>query len=1001
MNKSRHSMLWFALAMTGFVLEAQAADAVDGAAKQFTLKVLPLLKQKCFACHGEKPDDVKGDFDVRSRAGLLKGGESGEPSIVPGKPDQSLLFKAVRWDELEMPPKENDRLTKQQVEIIRTWIDAGAPWPSDAEQKQHRDEERSVVSNADGMIFRTSGGLSDEWTWRRYKPEDLWAFMPIRSEPSAPAAGRVGNLATGNVKPRLNAESPVSSAIDSRVTEGTNLVDRFIARKLAAAGKQSAPQADPLTLIRRATFDLIGLPPQPEEIAAFLAAWKSDSKQAWENLIDRLLASPRYGERWAQHWFDTTRYADTGGMANDFERSNMWRYRDYVIRAFNDDKPYDRFVIEQLAGDELADEAALKRLGGDAKQLADVRRTGQYTEDEARLIVATSFLRLGPWDNAMVSDAEARQIYLDDVVNSVGQTFLSTTMRCFKCHDHKFDPLPTRDYYAIYAAFAGTQMAERPLRFTSEESRERFDEGRAFVQRMLDFATQEKQKLVDKREAAALAWYVEHKLPYKNEEARKNDPDEKKPSRNIGLDHVEEGQLKVREQDEWIWNRALERYEPMVQGVYNGPDEKSAWNAARKLRMPANIRTAAKLVSHIYLGGSLEAKGAEVRPGVLSAIELTEPAAPAAGLAVPTSGKQQPEASANSSLVPIPGRRLALARWVAHPQNPLTTRSIVNRVWQQHFGKAIAGNPNNFGAKGAKPTHPELLDFLAADFVQHGWTFKRLHKLILLSQTYQMSSRHPQHDQLRKTDPNNNLLAYFPVRRLTAEEMRDAMLAITGELNPELGGLPVMPEINLEVALQPRMIQFSLAPSYQPSRTPQERNRRSIYAYRVRGQADPFLEVFNLPNPNDSCEQRDAAAVSPQSFTLFNSDLMTDRSIAFALRVEKEAKSKSPADQVSRAFQLAFGREPSLVESERLGRFLPAMREYHANAPPQPVRYPTTITRSLVEEFTGKTFEYEEILPAFENYIADKKASDVSSDIRALADLCLLLFNSHEFLYLD
>ncbi len=852
-----------------------------------------------------------------------------------------------------MPPKENDRLTPEQIKAVKTWINAGAPWPNEAEQKRHREAEWSIASTADGVIMTTSGGLADEWTYRRYNPEDVWAFQPVKKS-------EISNL-------QSRTENPV---------------DAFHAAKLAKASHQPAPPADPRTLIRRATFDLLGLPPKPEEIAAFEAAWKKDSTRAWSDLIDRLLASPHYGERQAQHWFDVTRYADTGGMANDYERSNMWRYRDWVIRAFNDDKPYDRFVMEQIAGDQLADRAGLERLGGDEQKLAQVRKKGNYTEEEARMIIGTGFLRMGPWDNAMVSDEEARQIYLDDVVNAVGQTFLATTMRCFKCHDHKFDPLPTKDYYRMYAAFAGTQMAERPLRFVPEENQERFEERKAHVGRMLAFASGEKEGLENIRETAAKAWYAERNLPYKDANARKNDPDDIKPPRDIGLDHVAEGQLKVREQDEWIWERALERFEPMVQGVYDGPDIKLAWNGARKLRMPATINVSWKPESHIYLGGALEAKGPAVQPGVLSA------------LGVPVEGSDGdryvlPE--------PITERRLALAKWIADPRNPLTTRAIVNRVWQWHFGKPLAGNPNNFGVKGARPTHPELLDWLTADFVEHGWTFKRLHKLIMMSDAYRMSAQHPELEKLRTSDPNNDLLAFFPTRRLSAEELRDTMLAVTGELNPKMGGLPARPEINLEVALQPRMIQFSLAPSYQPSPTPEERNRRSVYAYRVRGQADPFLEVFNQPNPNDSCEQRDSAAVSPQAFTLLNSDLMTDRSIAFALRLEQE--SKSVEAQVTRAFQLAFGRAPSAQEKQRLATYVKEMQAYHAKVKPGPVTYPPKVTRSLVEEFSGKTFQYEEVLPIFENYTPDKKAADVSASTRALADLCLLLLNSHEFVH--
>lgn len=267
----------------------------------------------------------------------------------------------------------------------------------------------------------------------------------------------------------------------------------------------------------------------------------------------------------------------------------------------------------------------------------------------------------------------------------------------------------------------------------------------------------------------------------------------------------------------------------------------------------------------------------------------------------------------------------------------------------------------------------------------------------MTSQAYQQSSRHPAIDALNVEDPSNDLIAYFPVRRLTAEELRDGMLAITGELNRDLGGLPVKPEINMEVALQPRMIQFSIAPAYQPSRTPRERNRRSIYAYRVRGQADPFLEVFNQPNPNESCEARHAASVSPQAFTLLNSDLMTDRAIALALRIQSEESTLE--NRIERGFRLVFGRGPRLEERKRMMTYVAAMEEYHSEVEPLPVVYPTAITRSLVEEFTGKPFEYREILPVFEDYLPDVKAADVSAETRALADLCLLLFNSSEFLY--
>jgi mono/diheme cytochrome c family protein len=938
------------MVLTGVLPGAPADEAV--AARNFTLKVLPLLKEKCFACHGDDPEKIKGDLNMLSREGLLKGGENSDKVLVPGNAETSDLFVAVTWEDgdLEMPPKENDRLTPEQIQLVGAWINAGAPWPSEAEQMKLLEAERAVVSNEDGVILKSSGGLADSWTYRRYKPEDIWAFMPVKK----PAI------------PKAKAGSPI---------------DHFISAKLAQTQTEPAPPADPQTLIRRASFDLIGLPPSPEEIAGFVTDWKTNPACAWEALIDRLLASPHYGERWAQHWLDVTRYADTGGMANDYERSNMWRYRDYVIRSLNTDKPYNEFILEQIAGDQLADAEALKRLGNDEKKLAEVRKKGGYSPQEAEDIVATGFLRMGPWDNAMVKDEEARQIYRDDLVNAIGQTFLATTMRCFKCHDHKFDPLPTRDYYRVYAAISGIQMAERPLRFLPEEKRDGFEEGKTFVERMLAYATGEKNKITKKREDAAREWFKEHNLSYKTNEERKSLADEVKPARNVGLDYVDEGQLKVREQDEWIWERALERYEPMVQSVYDGGDAK--FKNARKLRMPEVVKASLKTETHILTGGSIEAPGEKVLPGVLSTLGLTVEGSQGDPFVLPEDLTQ---------------RRLGLARWIADARNPLTTRSIVNRLWQYHFGKPIAGTPNNFGVKGAKPTHPELLDWLAADFVENGWTMKRMHKLIMMSQAYRMTTGHPNMDTLKNDDPNNERLAYFPIRRLTAEEMRDAMLHVTGELNPELGGLPIMPEMNMEVALQPRMIQFSLAPAFQPSPTPAERNRRSIYTYRVRGQADPFLEVFNQPNPNDSCDMRDSASVSPQAFTLMNSDLMTDRAIAFALRVQQE--TQTPGAQINRSFQLAFGRSPSGAESKRLTTYLGEMQQYHRGLQPKPVTYPTRITRSLVEEFSGKIFEYEEILPAFENYVADKKPADVNAETRALADVCLALFNSPEFIYL-
>ena len=367
---------------------------------------------------------------------------------------------AIQWkdEDYEMPPKENDRLSEEQIGWMREWIRLGAPWPDQATRKRYLLEERAKPVTEDGILVKTSGGLSDEWTFRRYKPEDMWAFQSLE-QPEVPIPG-------------------------------LNPIDSFVRAKLNQEKIEPGPTAPFRDLVKRAYLDLHGLTPTPYEIYQFRLAWDKDPQKAWVDLIDKLLESPHYGERSAQHWLDVARYADTAGFSNDYERSNMWRYRDYVTRSFNNDKPYDQFVVEQIAGDELWEDQPEEK-------------------KDSQLLVASSFLRMGPWDPAMVLKPQARQLYLDDVVNSVGQTFLSTTMRCFKCHDHKFDPLPTRDYYRMYAAFSATQLAERPAPFAKEENLSGLNEGKKATRRMLDFAKEKYQGLLEKQENAAKAWYAQ------------------------------------------------------------------------------------------------------------------------------------------------------------------------------------------------------------------------------------------------------------------------------------------------------------------------------------------------------------------------------------------------------------------------------------------------------------------------------------------------------------
>ena len=919
------------LRLVGFVIllffgcSREARLPQESAERLFALEVKPLLAAKCFACHGQSPGAIEGGLALTTREAMLRGGASAQAALVPGDAEASLLYAAVRHTDaaFRMPPKENDRLTEGQVGKIRAWIDAGAPWPDAAAERRYLEADRLSLQTPEGVRVATSGGLSDAWTNRRYRAKDLWAFRPV-GHPTPPAA------------------------------EADHPVDAFLNRRLAAAGLAPAPRTSKRALLRRAAYDLTGLPPRPEDVAAFL---NDDSPDAWSRAVDRMLASPQYGEQWARHWLDVVRYADTSGYANDWERSNAWRYRDYVVRAFNADKPYDRFVLEQLAGDIL-------------------------DPSNPEMLVATGYLRMGPWEHTAMSQVvESRQLYLDDVTDSVGQTFLSVPLRCAKCHDHKVDPIPTRDYYRFYSVFATTQLAERLAAFLPEENRNTFGPERARIEKLLRWAETDVAKIKAKEERAARVWCAERGIPYQPRDELKAQPEDRKPPRHIGLTLHDQGYLKVRSQDAEIWRRRLERYQTLAHSVYEGPD--TDWNSI-KLRIPGKDQLHGDPPeSFILKGGSVYAPGARVTPGVLSAIPVRfNPGEPRARAAVPSG---------------MAGRRLALARWIASPDNPLATRSIVNRVWQYHFGRGLTGNANNFGKMAKKPTHPDLLDWLARRFVAEGWSLKALHRLLMTSQAYQRSDRPPDREAVEQRDSGNELLSFFPPRRLTAEEIRDAMLAASGELNLEVGGLPVFPEVNPEFAAQPRMNQATLTPAYQPSRTRAQRNRRSLYVYRMRMQTDPFFEVFNQPSYDLSCERRDSSTVAPQAFTLMNSGNSTDRSIAMALRLQEEADAVD--SQIDRAFQLAFGRPASERERARTGSYVQRMEAYHARHPPQPVLPPRELDRTVVEEMSGLALHYKEPLDAYDAYEPHAQAWEVDPATRALADLCLILFNGNEFVY--
>ena len=859
-------------------VEKVAADVL------FARKVLPLFKAKCLVCHGEDPKKkLKGDFDMRTRADLLKGGESEEPSIVPGKPLQSPLYLAVtrmHEDDWEpMPPKENDKLSAEQVAYIKDWIAGGAPWPN-AKQLAELLKQKDPWAIEGGVQVQTSGGLSEDWTNRKYAPKNLWAYQPVK-------------------RPKL----PMKTA---------NPIDAFIGEQLPK-GLKSAPLADRLTLIRRATFDLTGLPPTPKEIDNLS---KDQKPGAYGRLLNRLLASTHYGEQWGRHWLDVVRYADSGGFANDFEWPNAWRYRDYVIRAFNSDKPYDQFVHEQIAGDEL-----------DAKKVEN--------------LIAVGFLRMGPWEQTGMSVAAVtRQFFLDDVTDSVGQVFLGHALQCARCHDHKFDPLPTRDYYSMQAVFANTQFAEVNAAFQPVENKDGFATHKKYHQLRND---------ENKRMLGGL-------------------PKKRVSPNDFGRERLGRKWSKL-----FSWG--YDRYRPIAFTVYNGKPRAQKNVAARQQRPPINLRT--KTVPEktaILTGGDLFSPADSVEPGALSVVGLKAD--------IPKE---------------VNGRRTALAKWITHKDNPLTARVMVNRVWQYHFGRGLAGSPNNFGATGKKPTHPDLLDWLASEFMAKGWSVKELHRLIMTSETYRRASTYPDVDQLVKLDSEGNSYAVFRPRRLAAEELRDAMLAVTGELNQKPGGIPARPDMNLEAALQPRMIMGTFAPSYVPDTKPEQRNRRSVYALKLRGQRDPFMTTFNQPGPDKSCELRDSSNVTPQVFTLFNSEESADRALAFAARVLKETKGEGEA--VRRAFRLAFGRVPNKAEADDALQLWKETTQEQAKRNPKPRTYPTEVIRSANEENTGQTFTFVEKLFEYQDYQPDLQPHQVDARTRGFADLCLALLNANEFLY--
>ena len=641
-----------------------------------------------------------------------------------------------------------------------------------------------------------------------------------------------------------------------------NPIDAFILRRLEHAELSPAPPADKIALIRRAYHDLIGLPPTPEEVDRFVA---DASPDAYEKLIDGLLASPHYGERWGRHWLDLVRYAETNSFERDGPKQNAWRYRDYVIRAFNDDKPYDQFIREQLAGDELP----------------------EVTTDS---IIATGYYRLGLWDDEPADEKQARYDELDDIVSTTGQVFLGLTINCARCHDHKIDPIPQADYYKFLAYFHeiypfGTRADQLSWNQTDIGSPEAAAQHAALGA--------ERSKIRDEQQAIEQRGIAKMSA----EDQRKTEGDERAA--------VLRENLKEHLSDE-DWQRYTElrlRFRELRRE--NLPPRERALSVKCMPDPPETF---------ILQRGNPHVPGERVEPGVPELFGSKNPPVP----------ERQPGAKST-------GRRLALANWIASPDNMLTARVMVNRVWQFHFGRGIVRSSNNFGQIGDAPTHPALLDWLAAEFVRGGWRLKALHRTITLSNTYRMSSQ-SNSDGLAK-DPTNDLFWRFDMWRLSGEEIRDSIHAVTGLFNAKMYGPSMYPEISAEV-----MASQSMPGAGWGKSSREEQARRSIYIHVKRSLITPILADFDFPETDASCAARFATVQPAQALDMLNGKFLHDQAEAFAARLRRDAGDDRRA-QVTRALRLAVLREPQERDIERGLKLMDSLQQNHGVSDDAALKY--------------------------------------------------------------
>ena len=822
----------FAPAATSPVDDGQEREALA----LFESRVRPVLVERCQRCHGEERQ--KGDLRLDSLAGMLAGGGFG-PAVVPGSTSESLIVEAVRYEGLEMPPE--GPLEAQEVEAIARWVELGAPWPG---------QEHASVSREE------PGSFSED-------DRDYWAFQPVgRFEPPSVQDGGWSR----------------------------NPIDRFVFDRLEGAGLRPAPEADRRALIRRATFDLHGLPPTPAEVDAFLA---DESPDAFDRLVDRLLESPRYGERWGRHWLDLVRFAESNGYRADEFRPFAWRYRDYVIDALNRDLPYDEFVRQQIAGDELYPGSPIGR-------------------------VATGYLRLWVYESNQ-RDVEGQwDGILDDITDVTADAFLGLGMGCAKCHDHKYDPILQRDYYRLRSYFAAViplddAGVQPPAPGTGEAERRAAWDALTADLRAEIAGIERRYREQAERDAVTKFQPEMQKLLAVHEESGDLSPRETQLAtlafRQVSMEYDKVSSKLEGEKDRWERLVAeLERFDAIRPAEPNVEAIGDVSSVAPPTVIPG------------------DRSGEPIEPGILSILD-------------PEPDEIGPPRGWPSST----GRRKALASWLTDPGNPLVPRVIVNRLWQGHFGRGIVPTTSDFGRLGEAPSHPELLDWLATTLIEEGWSLKAMHRLMMTSATYRQASSRADLSACKEVDPDNALFWRMPSHRLEAEPIRDAMLAVSGELDVEMGGPSVKPE-------EPR---------------------RAIYTRFLRNSKDPLLGAFDVADGYLSTAQRNVTTAPTQSLLMINGSWTLDRARAFADRLFEDP-ALDDLGRIRLAFRLAFARPAEEQE----------------------------VTAAL--SFVGGRDAGDRLAaapPCGEEEVEELSSTD--PDQEAWVDFCHVLLNASEFLYVD